>query len=44
MLYDTDTLIEIISNSNGAVTDAEAMHAQKVFHDSATTSDSTEST
>jgi hypothetical protein len=31
MLYDTDTLTEIISNSNGAVTDAEATHAQKVF-------------
>jgi hypothetical protein len=26
-LYDTDTSIDIISNSNGTVTDAEAMHA-----------------
>jgi hypothetical protein len=31
MLYDTNTSIEIISNSNGAVTDAEATHAQEVF-------------
>jgi hypothetical protein len=30
-LYDTDASIEIISNSNGAVTDAEATHAREVF-------------
>jgi hypothetical protein len=30
-LYDTDTLTEIISNSNCAVIDAEAMHAREVF-------------
>jgi hypothetical protein len=30
-LYDTDASTEIISNSNGAVIDTEAMHAQEVF-------------
>jgi hypothetical protein len=30
-LYNTDTSTEIISNSNGAVTDAEATHAREVF-------------
>jgi hypothetical protein len=30
-LYDTDASTEIISNTNGAVTDTEAMHAQEVF-------------
>jgi hypothetical protein len=30
-LYDTDTSIEIITNSNGAVTDAEATQAREVF-------------
>jgi hypothetical protein len=30
-LYNTDTSIEIISNSNSAVTDVEATHAREVF-------------
>jgi hypothetical protein len=30
-LYDTNASIEIISNSNGAVIDAEATHAREVF-------------
>jgi hypothetical protein len=30
-LYDTDASTEIISNSNGAITDVEAMHARAVF-------------
>jgi hypothetical protein len=31
MLYDTDASIDIISNSNGTITDEEAMHSQEVF-------------
>jgi hypothetical protein len=31
MLYNTDTFIEIINNSNGTVTDAKATHVQEVF-------------
>jgi hypothetical protein len=31
MLYNTDTSVEIINNSNGAVTDAKAAHVQEVF-------------
>jgi hypothetical protein len=30
-LYDTNASIEIISNSNGAVIDAEGTHAREVF-------------